>query len=301
MKKRLVSTCALVGVVALAGCSSGAGSAQESDDGTIAVVATTNVWGDIAEQVGGDAVSVTAIVSDPSADPHSYEANAQTQLALSKAQLVIENGGGYDDFVDTMIGALDSEPPVINAVDVSGKTAEGDEELNEHVWYDFPTVSAVADEIAKQLGEIDPDQASTFEDNAATFTAKVDELTSKVEAVKADHAGAGVALTEPVPLYLIEAAGLVNKTPEEFSEAIEEGTDVSPTVLAQTLALFTDGTVVALVYNEQTTGPETEQVLAAAKEAGVGVVPVTETLPAGEDYVSWMTTNIENLSAALGA
>ena len=92
-----------------------------------------------------------------------------------------------------------------------------------------------------------------------------------------------------------------NRTPEEFSEAIEEGGDVAPAVLQETLALFGSGQVAALVYNEQTTGAETEQVLAAAEAAGVAVVPVTETLPDGADYVSWMQGNIDDVAAALSA
>ena len=104
-----------------------------------------------------------------------------------------------------------------------------------------------------------------------------------------------------MPLYLTEAAGLVNLTPAEFSEAIEEGTDVPPTVLADTLALFTDKQVAALVYNEQTSSPETEQLLAAANDNSIAVVGVTETLPEGKDYLSWMDANITALAALAGA
>ena len=109
-----------------------------------------------------------------------------------------------------------------------------------------------------------------------------------------------VAITEPVPLYLTEAAGLVNVTPPGFSEAIEEGTDVPPTVLADTLALFTGKKVAVLVYNEQTSSPETEQMLTAAKDNSIAVVGVTETLPEGKDYLSWMDANITALVGALG-
>jgi len=294
-------------VTALTACSS---SSEPNDEpsgstgaggGTVQVVASTNVYGDIAGQVGGDLVDVTSIISDPSADPHSYEASAQTQLALSEADLVIENGGGYDDFVDTMLSALDQQPTVINAVEVSGKEEPADGELNEHVWYDFPTVVKVADAIADELGTIDPDHADDYTANADAFTAKVEGLEQQVSELAGTVGGEGVAITEPVPGYLLDALGLEDKTPEEFSEAIEEETDVPPAALQATLDLFTNHEVVALVYNEQTTGPETEQVLDAAQQAGVAVVPVTETLPEGEDYVSWMTANVDALRTALGA
>ncbi|HEY0189293.1 MAG TPA: zinc ABC transporter substrate-binding protein [Cellulomonas sp.] len=297
------ATAAVATLFALTACSTD--SADSTSDTTsaaatgVSVVTSTNVYGDIVEQVGGDLVDVTSIISDPSADPHSYEANAQTQLALSEAALVIENGGGYDDFVDTMLSSLDDQPELINVVDLSGKTAEDGEELNEHVWYDFPTVVTLADEIADQLSALDPDNADTYAANAATFTDQVDALESETATMNEEYAGLGVAITEPVPGYLLDAVGLDNLTPDEFSESIEEETDVPATVLQETLALFTDHQVAALVYNEQTTGSETEQVLAAAEDNDIAVVPVTETLPEGEDYVSWMTANLTALDEAL--
>lgn len=266
----------------------------------VAVVASTNVYGDIVEQVGGDKVAVTSIISDPAQDPHSYEASTQTQLALSKAQVVIENGGGYDDFVDTMIKSIgNSSVEVINAVTVSGKTAPPDGELNEHIWYDFPSVAKIADQVSAALTKAVPSSAATFTANADAFKQKLQSLEDREAKIAADAGGAAVAITEPVPLYLLDAAGLKNLTPEEFSEAIEEGDDVAPQVLRETLALFTGKKVSALVYNEQTSGPQTEQLKQAASDNGISVVPVTETLPEGKDYISWMTANIDALESAL--
>ncbi len=290
----------LVGVVAaaaLAGCSSGGSGAA---DGKVSLVASTDVWGHIAEQVGGDRVDVTSIITDPAADPHSYEADTKVKLAISKAAVVVENGGGYDDFVDTLLDSVDTKPSVVNAVEVSGKQALAGE-LNEHVWYDFPTVAKVASSIADALGEADPADAGTFRSNAAAFTAELAPLEATEAAVKAAHAGAGVAITEPVPLYLLQACGLDNLTPPAFSEAIEEGSGVSASVLNQTLTLIRSKKVVLLAYNEQTSGPETERVLGAARSAGVGVVPVTETLPAGKDYLAWMKDNVDAVQSALAS
>jgi zinc/manganese transport system substrate-binding protein len=103
-----------------------------------------------------------------------------------------------------------------------------------------------------------------------------------------------------VPVYLLEAAGLTNETPAGFSEAIEEGTDVAPAALRETLALFGSGSVALLAYNGQTASPETERVRARAEENGVPVVEFTETMPEGADYVGWMTDNIGTISQALG-
>jgi len=269
-------------------------------DTSLSVVASTNVYGDLVKQIAGGRVAVTSIISDPDADPHSYEANSRTQLQLSKADVVIENGGGYDDFVDTMLKAANnSNVTVLNVVGISGKKAPSGGELNEHVWYDFPTVEKLAAQLASTLSDVDSANSSTYAANAAAFTAKVKQLEATEASIKAAHDGAGAAITEPVPLYLLTACGLVNKTPGEFSEAIEEGTDVPVAVLQETLTLFSAKQVKLLAYNEQTSGPETEKVLAAAKANGIAVVPVTETLPDGKDYLGWMTANLDAIRSAL--
>jgi len=278
-----------------------AAGASASAPGVVAVVASTNVYGDIVKTIGGDAVAVTSVIDNPDKDPHEYEADAQTQLAISKAQLVVENGGGYDDFVDTMVAAGSAEPTVVNVVEVSGydqEPAEG--EFNEHMWFDFPTMEKLVARLSADLATARPDQAATFQANAASFTEKLKELEQGEADIKADHSGDGVAITEPVPLYLLDAAGLENKTPDEFSEAIEEDSDVAPAVLQETLGLFQQKQVKLLAYNEQTTGPQTDSVLKAAQENGVAVVPVTETLPAGETYLSWMQKNVDAVAAGVG-
>ena len=297
MLKRSVFTLALAAatVAALTGCSAG----SAADDGKVRVVASTNVYGDIASTIAGNAVEVTALMSDPAQDPHSFEASAQSQLAVSKADILIENGGGYDDFMNTLrTGSKNTKATVLNVVDLSGKKAEGGD-LNEHVWYDFPTIQKFTTALTDALSKADPAQKATFAKNAATFSGKLAALQAREAELKSKYAGEGVAITEPVPLYLLESAGLVNKTPEKFSAAIEAGTDVSPLVLQQTLALFSGHKVRLLAYNEQTSGPETDRVRAAATAAGIPVVPVTETLPKGKDYVSWMNANLDAVGAAL--
>lgn len=292
---------ALTATLALAACGDDSGATGSSTPAAgLSVVASTNVYGSIASSIAGDAATVTSIIDDPSADPHSFEADTRTQLALSRATVVVENGGGYDDFVDTMLKAADNpDVEVVDAVEVSGKDTSGD--FNEHVWYDVETVRKVAQQIESALSEAAPADATTFEANLTTFEAGLDTLQQKITADAATTKGAPVAITEPVPGYLLDALGADDRTPEEFSEAIEEETDVPVDVLQETLALFTGKQVRALVYNEQTTGPQTDQVLTAAEDNGIAVVPVTETLPEGKDYTTWMTENVDAIATALRA
>jgi zinc/manganese transport system substrate-binding protein len=306
--KRLVALVA-VATIGLVGCSTSPTSSPSSSPtpssaasgaGLVSVVASTNVYGDIVKTIGAPAVAVTSIIDNPEKDPHEYEADARTQLALSKAQLVIENGGGYDDFMDTMLKSAQTKPTVINVADVSGRNQHpSDGEFNEHLWYDFPTVEKLAAQLVTDLSAVAPGQAATFESNGKAFAAQLGQLQQDEAAIKAKHAGEGVAITEPVPLYLLEAAGLVNKTPATFSAAIEEDTDVPPAVLKETEDLFDTKQVKLLAYNQQTTGPQTEAVLAAAKRNNIRVVPVTETLPTDQSYLSWMQANLRAVSSAL--
>jgi zinc/manganese transport system substrate-binding protein len=296
-----------VAVAATALLSAGCGqssAATASASSSIRVVASNDVWGDVAAVVGGSRVSVTSVISDPAVDPHSFEANARTELAVSRARVVIENGGGYDDFMTRLVRAAGSKATVIDAVEVSGKAAAAKAagtEVNEHVWYDFPSVGRVADRIAAALGRADPRDAPSFRANAAEFRTKLDALITRERSDRTRTAGAGVAITEPVPLYLLQALGAVNKTPPAFSHAVEDGDGVSPSVLRQTTALFSSGAVKALVYNAQTGDVQTAALRKAAEAAHVAVVPVTETLPPGTNYLTWMSDNLHAISKALGS
>lgn len=287
----------------------------------IAVVASTNVYGDIARTIGGDKVKVTAIINNAGQDPHSYEATAQDRLAVSKARLVIENGGGYDDFIHTLVEAskLDTAS-VLTAVDVSGLAHPDDTatsaqpaataatgahdghdhgDLNEHVWYSLPAMERLADGIAGKLAALDPGSAATFTANADAFKSSLSALHGQLDAMKASRGGGKVAVTEPVPLYLLADAGLDNATPAQYTAAIEEGADVPPAILKEATDLVGSKAVRLLAYNAQTEGPQTEALKKAAENAGVPVVDFTETLPEGKTYLQWMTDNVNNIGKVL--
>lgn len=290
------TTTCLASAVILSACGS---SGTASDASTVAVVASTDVYGDIAKAVGGEHVSVTTFISSPSQDPHSYEASSRDILLTSKADVVIENGGGYDDFVDQLVDSADGSPTVLNAVDISGYSAPDGGTLNEHVWYDVPTMQRVTDDIVDALGNADPDHAGAYVKNAQALGKGLESLAKREADLRSSLDGLGVAVTEPVPGYLLDAVGAVDLTPDEFSEAIEGGDDVPVVALNDTLSLFTEHQVGALVYNEQTTGTITQQVKQAAEDSGVPVVSMTETLPDGDTYLTWMNANVDALEQAL--
>ena len=300
-KSPRVSACLAVALLVLtAGCGGSSSAGSGGSENGIQVVASTDVYGDIVHAVAGDHAEVTSFINSAAQDPHSFEATARDQLAVSKADLVVENGGGYDPFIDTLVAAAGTDATVLNAVEISG-LYRGQQEFNEHVWYDFAATDKVARAVADQLEKLDPDHRADYERNYETFANKLAELEQHAARLKSSYGGTGVAITEPVPLYLLSAVGLVNETPDEFSEAIEEGTDVSPRVMLETLDLFgaSDGPKM-LAYNEQTSGPESQRLAKAAEAAGVPVVDFTETLPDGEGYLGWMDDNLDRIGEALG-
>ena len=268
--------------------------------------------------IGGDKVNVTSIITKTSQDPHSYEATAQDRLAVSKAELVIENGGGYDEFLHKM--ADDSNIAAQQHPDCRGggrpgarrkshteSAAAHDEaghdhqhgEFNEHAWYSLDAMGKLADSVAAKLGELEPGSAARFTANAATFKTGVDGLNAKLAALKAKAAGSPVAVTEPVPLYLLEAAGLENRTPEDYTAAIEEGSDVPPAVLKAATDLAGSTDIRFLAYNEQTEGPQTRGAEEGGRSGRRPVIDFSETLPEGKTYLQWMTDNVDNVSKVL--
>lgn len=331
MQKPLASAAlAAAALLALAGCSAPTAPTPlaTEGDGRIQVVASTNVYGSLAAQIGGDRVDVTSIITSATQDPHSYEATARDRLAVERAALVIENGGGYDAFIDTLIGD-GGDQRVVTAVEHShahpgdeGHDAEaahdhgsheghdhGAEEgheghghiegFNEHVWFDPHTMIHVVEEISAELAELDPQGTADFTNNAATLTAQLEGFEKELETLKSEVGGAEVVITEPLPGYLAEAAGLVDVTPQGFAAAAEEGTDVAPATLLATLDVIGNGQVRALLTNAQTGGAETQRVEEAATAAGIPVVAFTELLADGSSYSEWMSAAIKSLADAL--
>ncbi|QDQ90142.1 ABC transporter permease [Rhodococcus sp. WB9] len=290
-------------------------SSDTTGDGTLTVVASTNVWGSVAQAVAGDKVDVTSIITEPSSDPHSFEASPTDAAELTDASLIVYNGGGYDHFVDDIIGTGNSDQLTVNAFDLredgahagedehsdGGDSPEGHDhgDVNEHVWFDVDTVDATAQSIADKLGQLDPDNADAYQANAATFHGQLEQISAITDGIAAAHKDAPVAQTEPIAYYLLQSAGLKDVTPPDFTSAIENGNDPAPAAIAATRQLLTDKQVQALVYNVQTQDRVTQDVRATAEAAGIPVVEVTETLPEGLDYIQWQTNTAESLAAAL--
>ncbi|TIC79315.1 zinc ABC transporter substrate-binding protein [Nocardioides sp. GY 10127] len=289
---------------ALSACSS---SSSSEESAPLSIVASTNVYGSIASAIAGDDATVTSLITNANQDPHEYEATVKNQLAVSEADLVIENGGGYDDFMDKLVKASGTDATVLNAVEESGLAPAGSDTtdeidgFNEHVWYDVAAVEKIAAAVRDDLSDADPDHTEDYAANYSAFVAQLNGLEKTEATLKKSYKGESAIITEPVPLYLLEAVGLKNKTPSAFSEAVEEGDDVPARVLQQLLDIIGSDDLALLAYNTQAADTTTVHVQMAAEAAGVPVVDFTETLPKGTSYVTWMKANLKSLSSALAS
>jgi zinc/manganese transport system substrate-binding protein len=278
-------------------CSIGA-SAAGSAPGKITAVGAENEYADVISQVGGQYVQVSAIMSNPNTDPHTFEASPAVAREINAAQLIVQNGVGYDSFMSTIESAAGNSGTKV--VDVQTLLGLPDSTPNPHLWYKPTTMPKVADAIAADLAALQPGHAAYFKARAKSFVASLDSWYSAIAAFKQAYAGVPVATTEPVADYLLQAAGADNLTPWIFQADIMNGIDPSPQDVAAQKALFTDHKVKVFLYNQQVTDPLTESLITLADQNRIPVVGVYETMPVpGYDYQTWMLTEVQDLRKAV--
>ena len=260
---RVLAAVSAVGVALLASaCSSALGSTHAAA-GVIVAVGAENEYANVISQVGGKYVQASAIMSNPNTDPHTFEASASVARTVSEAQLVVQNGVGYDTFMNTIENAApNSARKVIVVQNLLGLPAGTP---NPHLWYKPGTMPAVANAIAADLEAIQPAHASYFKANAAAFTASLTAWNNAIAAFAAKYPNTPVATTEPVADYMLQAAGADNLTPFAFQADIMNGTDPSAQDVAIERSLFTGHKVKVFLYNQQVTDTLTESFITLAQ------------------------------------
>ena len=286
----------IVIVLTVAATASGCGGSATAK-GKLDVVAAENVYGNIAAQIGGSHVSVTSILTDPNADPHLFEPGTSNGLAVAKAKVVLQNGLGYDAFMTKLENAAPSgSRRVVTIADVLGVHGK---DANPHLWYDVPALGRIAGAIAAAFERADPRRSSAYRAGLARFDRSLGPLRREVATIRSRFRNAPIAYTEPVPGYLVIAAGLRNLAPASFTRSIEDGSEPSPAGVAAMHALIAHHSIRALLYNSQAVSPITARLRAAARSAGISIVPVSETLPPGLTFQQWQLRQARALAAAL--
>ncbi len=287
---RTVIVLAVALLVSACGSSTGAG-------GKLDVVAAENVYGSIASQIGGPHVSVTSLLTSPSADPHLFEPGTSSGLAVADAKVVLQNGLGYDAFMTRLENSAPSKSrSVVTMAEVLGISGKG---ANPHLWYDVPQLDRIARAVTAAFVKADPPHAPAYRRGLRRFERSLGPLRREVAMIRTRFRGTPVAYTERVPGYLVAAAGLRNLAPDSFTRLIEEGTEPSPSAVAAMDELVAQHRIRVLLYNAQAVSPITARLRAAAQSAGIPVVPVTETLPPGLTFQQWQLRQARALAAAL--
>jgi len=298
LRTTIISISAIIGSAAIiAGVVFAAQRTQPTSiNNKVQVVAGTNVWGDIASQIGGENVQVTSVLSDPEVDPHLFEADAKTASQISSAQLVIINGLDYDEFMQDLLKAAPSDNKTILTVSDVLKVGA---DANPHLWYDLPRINEVATAIQDELIKIDPANTEKYQTNTKQFISELQPAIDKLTQINKSYKGKGVAYTERVAEYLLLDAGLVDKTPVDFAAAVESGIEPSPQQVQSFQSALTSGAVAVLLYNNQAVNDMTKQVQATAEQSKVGVVGVGETVPPGKSFQGWQLDQLNQLLVAL--
>jgi zinc/manganese transport system substrate-binding protein len=265
------------------------------------VVAAENFWGSLVQQLGGTHVQVLSIVSDPNADPHEYESNATDARAVATANYVIENGAGYDSWMDKLVNAgpgSNANRKVLNVADLLGKK-EGD---NPHFWYSPAYVNQTIAQMEQDLIALDPADAAYYQAQYKLLQASLVPYQARIVTIQQQFGGTKVAATEDIFAYLATAANLNLISPPAFIEAVAEGNDPPASSIVEFENQLQSGGVAVLVYNEQTVTPLTDSMKKLAAEQDIPVVGVTETIqPPDVSFEDWMNAQLIELQNALNA
>jgi zinc/manganese transport system substrate-binding protein len=292
---------AAIAAVAAAGllsaCAASATTTSSASTGTVVAVGAENEYANVISQIGGRYVRVTAVESNPNADPHSFEASASVTQTVAAAELVVQNGVGYDTFMNTIEAG--SPSAARKTIDVQHLLGLPDSTPNPHLWYSPGTMPAVARAVAADLTALRPARKAYFAARLAAFDASLRPWAAAIAAFRAAHAGTTVATTEPVGDYLLQAMGTRNLTPFGLQADIMNGVDLSPQYVSLQQGLLAKHKVAVFVYNQQVVDSVTAAFLATARQAGVPVVGVYETMPPGYTYQSWMLAEVNALAKAV--
>jgi zinc/manganese transport system substrate-binding protein len=261
----------------------------------IAVVAAENMYGDIAAQIGGSHVTVTSLISNPSQDPHLFEASPSAVRSIADARIVILNGADYDPWMEKLIKTSPNpRRGVVSAAAVMGRKP-GD---NPHLWYDPATMPRVAEAIAAVLTAADPAHAADYAANLKTLSGALKRIDDRVAALRAKYKGVPVTATEPVFGLMAQAIGLTMRN-GRFQLAMMNDTEPTAHDLAEFERDLKEKRVKALIYNSQVSEALTTRLRDIAAKSKVPVVPVTETLPDGMHFEAWVLSELDALDRAL--
>ncbi len=260
----------------------------------VRMVTSLGVYGSVARAVAGQHGQVTTLINSTAVDPHDYQPSTAQAETVARANIVVVNGLGYDYWLNKLVASNSHRLTMINvARQVAAKHA-GD---NEHVWYLPSTLPRLADRLATQYSQIDPDHAANYHANARRFKRQLAPVQRAIATAKKNARRAAnkrVAVTEPVFDYALKDLGYSISDPH-FAKAIEDGSDPSPADVRQLQEDLVHHRVAFLVENTQSSGKTIKNLVQLAHQSNVPVLKVTETKPQKISDVKWLLGEYQQL------
>ena len=313
MRPRPIAARAAVGaavaavLLGIAGCAPASGSGVDHTAERPQVVVTTNILGDVVEEVLGDQADVTTLMR-PNADPHSFELSAREAALLDGADLVVSNGLGLVEGLQQHLDrAAAADAPMLVAGDVIDVLpyAEGDAAgaPDPHFWTDPARMVDVVDaleESAAEIPGIDP----------AALAASADAYRTELRALDADMGEAFAAIPDD-RRALVTNHHVFGYLAERFDfrligAVIPGGTTLAAPSAAdlRDLSAAIREAGVETIFAESSQPDRLMQVLASEADLDVQVVELfteslTELGEGAETYLEMMRANTERISAGL--
>lgn len=261
----------------------------------VKIVAAENFYGELAHEIGGNNVAVTSIISNPDADPHLFATSPKTSQSLAQAQIIIYNGADYDAWMEQMLTTVNkNQVIIINVADLM-KIKPG---ANPHIWYQPATFPILAKVLADKIAQLEPASKAIVQKNLASFLADNQQVAKQIATVKQHYQGTSVTATEPVFGYMAQALGL-NMKGEDFQWKIMNDSEPTPKMVANYQSLLTNKQVKVMFYNNQVSDSLTGNMQKLARQNGVKVVGVSETMPKDTTINRWLTSEINATASAL--
>lgn len=260
------------------------------------VVTTTDFYGEAAKAVLGNKGTVSSIINNPAIDPHDYEPTTKTAQKVSQADITVANGLGYDAWMNKLNKQSKSSYIKIGENIMHKKSGD-----NPHVWYDPQTMPKYARYLAKQLGKKQPKNKVYFEKNAQKYIQSLQPIQKELTQLKnisQSLTNKNVYVSEPVFDYSIQAMGF-KVTNKNFENAVEKGTDPTPTEIKKMHQGIKEKQIAFFVLNTQTDSKLVNNLISLAKKNNIPVLKVTETLPKGKNYQQWMLSQYQDLNKIL--
>lgn len=293
-----------------------AGDAGSDGDGGITVVASFYPLEYAVERVAGDHVE-TVTLTDPGVDPHDLEMSPEDVATVQGADVVLYSSGlqaAVDDAVGAQAGdsafdvneaadlvETDSEDEHADEEEGHSEDEEGHDDhggVDPHFWLDPQRYAGVAEAIAEELAEADPDNAEDYRANAADFVAELEELDEEFATGLAECEQTSMVTTHAAFGYIstkhgLEQVGITGLSPEA---------EPSPARMAEVTEIVEDNGV-DTIYSEVLLGAELADTIANETGAEVLLLDPIEGITdesAGEDYLEVMRANLETLRSGQG-